>query len=59
MEEIAINENTLYFWDYSAQNTTGIWEHLPVRAHGKFVRKATETSIEKLSFTWHLLWTKL
>lgn len=50
MGETAIKENTLCFWDYSAQNTTSIWEYLPVRVHGKFVCKTIEVMMETLTY---------
>lgn len=50
MGETAIKENTLFFWDCSAQNTTNIWEYLPVRVHGKYVCKAIEVITETLIY---------
>ena len=50
MIDSAIKENTLFFQDYSAQNTTNIWEYLPVRVHGKYVCKAIAVIVETLIY---------
>lgn len=47
MGKTAVNENKLFFWDYSPL-TTSIWEYLPVRAHKESACKAIEVIIETL-----------